>query len=56
MGMLFTSKLPTTPRINASAPPRTAVVPRSSDGDVSKVGYFFDLPASLRLSLYTIMT
>ena len=25
-------------------------------GDVSKVGYFFDIPASLKLSLYTIMT
>ena len=35
---------------------RKAVVPRSSDGDVSKVGYFFDIPTSLRLSLYTIMT
>ena len=27
-----------------------------SDGDVSKVGYFFDIPASLKLSLYTVMT
>ena len=25
-------------------------------GDVSKVGYFFDIPASLKLSLYTVMT
>ena len=25
-------------------------------GDVLKVGYFFDIPASLKLSLYTVMT
>ena len=28
----------------------------SAVGDVSKVGYFFDIPASLKLSLYTVMT
>ena len=28
----------------------------NSIGDVSKVGYFFDIPASLKLSLYTVMT
>ena len=25
-------------------------------GDVVKVGYFYDIPASLKLSLYTAMT
>ena len=33
-----------------------SVVQNESDGDVSKVGYFFDIPASLKLSLYTVMT
>ena len=42
--------------LNVSERPRTGVVPRSSDGDVSKVGYFFDIPASLKLSLYTATT
>ena len=27
-----------------------------AQGDVLKVGYFFDIPASLKLSLYTVMT
>ena len=41
---------------NVSERTGMSVVPRSSDGDVSKVGYFFDIPASLKLSLYTVMT
>ena len=42
--------------LNVSERTGTGVVLRSSDGDVSKVGYFFDIPASLKLSLYTVMT
>ena len=42
--------------LNVSERPRTGVVRSSSDGDVSKVGYFFDIPASLKLSLYTATT
>ena len=29
---------------------------RTIRGDVSKVGYFFDIPSSLKLSLYIVMT
>jgi len=42
--------------LNVSERTGMSVVPRSSDGDVSKVGYFFDIPASLKLSLYTATT
>ena len=45
-----------TPRRIQPELPRMAVDPYSSDGDVSKVSYFFDIPASLKLSLYTAMT
>jgi len=42
--------------LNVSERTGMSVVPRSSDGDVSKVGYFFDIPASLKLNLYTATT
>ena len=47
--------MPLLKMLNVSERTGMSVVPRSSDGDVSKVGYFFDIPASLKLSLYTIL-
>ena len=45
-----------TTAIRGAVEQRTSVYAAQRQGDVSKVGYFFDIPASLKLSLYTIMT